>query len=1059
MALRSLLGLSLIAKLTDLAGGVLGRRKALANLKYPTFIYSILQSISHFDALNPEGTGRLLSIKDMYGIRNLRSSLQTQIDNFFVKMKNLSDLLSKTFPNTTMKSTVGLIIPITGLTDLEMATKNRIVYNSLGNKIGIVPENITFQPTSLVNCKINLGPTNGEAATSSAYTIINNQSRPLYENRAEERISDFDSVTIEWEEQQVPGAAPVKKKRENMQVNGPFFSTYDYEGDFKTTEKLGAFVYELDLVRGTGDNFEWLIANGATATNCKIIKKVSRKFKCFTDYTIPSSQIASIQRINNTAVVIFKPNYDWLGDATLPADNPADDRIVKNQPLVVRATGALADFSGAYRIISADRRNRTITYQNVSASGPTTPLIVDPNIEISVFPFYSEKFRQGESVNLTILDHVTKIPKFYKDLIVGEDITEGSFKGFYLYGKDDVTYSVMYHYENVLNWGNRQAGIINNFPNTKLQAGAKSFTARQFIRGYSSSSMPSVQHGNTFGTHTKSLWNRNTRNQSGVTLGISFPGEVQINGSLEIQRMLAFGTSSALVKNPVLGSGSVISPFYEYFNKEKELTHFFRLKIGAVTGFLPANTFEEQVFKHNREIESRGGTFTETAIVALDKFYTAGNKFIFVGGSTLKASANQLNVFFGDLFQPLLRITSPVTGDTYKGQYANISQTKPGLVPLKTIPATTQETSNVELNKYYATLTGPNSEFSTFAEDRLSPAQTFNWAFNAIVPKQANIFDSSEDLQIVVPTNKNTIILVFRFRTDWAESRPDNGAVVDDTTPQVIMGQGIDFELLKTRLAGQTSDTYFRDNGLGWLLYSKNYTTEDREIFFTNPGPFTNMVDTGSGVSFVGGFSEPTRVAGFDTNVVLPNKFKTEKWYFLAMTFKTTNSDNTTIMSDVDMQNKQSGTPRLNFYPNGQSGFAPTQTFLNEMRPTEVSFFIGSGTDQLIASNPSQNSMKIIRGFPKMGTSTNRYGRTFGVGLPLTGNQFIFEKSGYSNLQWWQTALPLPFRSHAKYRVSCPIDVAFLGQISDIVLQSQLLEMYKSLRNGTFKNFGWGDPV
>jgi len=1038
----------------------LGRRKALANLGFPNYIFSVLKSIANNDSLNPEGTGRFLSLKDMFGIRNLRSSLQTQIDNFFVKIKNLADLLSKIFPNTTMKSTVGLIVPVSGLTDLEMAFKNRVIYNSLGTKLGLTPENITFYPTSLTTCKINLGPTNGDSATSSAYVFINNQSRPLYENKAEERISDFDSVTVEWEEQQQAGQPPIKKQRTNMQVNGPFFSTYDFwESEFKTVEKLGSFIYELDLVRGSGDSFEWLLANGATATNCKIVKKVSRKFKCYTDFLIPASQIASVQRTNNLTTVVLKSTFDYLGDPNLAIDNPADDRIVRNQPIVVRATGPLADFSGAYRLFSVDRRNRIFTYQNVSSTESSTVLITNPNIEISVFPFYSEKFRQGESINLTILDHSTKIPKFYKDLIVGEDVNDGNFKGFYLYGKDDVNYSVMYHFENAFSWGNRQAGIINNFPNTKLQAGARAFTARQFIRGYSSASMPSVQHGDTFGTSTRSLWNRITRNQSGIVMGISFPGEVQINGSLEIQRMLAFGTGSALVKNPVLGEGSVISPFYEYFNKEKELTHFFRLKIGAVTGFLPANTFEEQVFKHNREVESRGATLEDVAVVALDKFYTAGNKFVFAGGGTLKSSANQFNVFFGDIFQPLLRITSPVTSNTYKGRYANVSPAKPGMVWLRTIPATSEESQNVQLNKYYAAMAGPNFENATITDDNLSPTQNFNWSFNAIVPKQTNIFDPTEDLQAVIPTNKNTIILVFRFRTDWAENRPTNGAVADENTPQVLMGQGIDFQLLQTRFPGQTSDIFFRDNGLGWLLYSKNYTEEDREIFFTNPGPFLNMVNNGSGVSYGGTASEPTRVPGFDANVVLPKKFKTRQWYFLAMTFKTTENDGTTIMSDINMQTRQTATPALNFYLNGQSGFAPTQTFLNDMRQTEVSFFIGQGTDQIVAANPSQNSMKIIRGFPKMGTNTNRYGRTFGVGLPLTENQFIYEKSGYSNKNFWQGAIPIPSRSHPLYRVSCPIDVAFLAQISDVASQPELLQMYKSLRNGTFKDFGWGNPV
>jgi hypothetical protein len=1053
MAIKNLLGLSLSARLADLAGGVLGKRRALANLGFPAYIFSVLKSIAHWDILNNEGTFQNLSNRDMYGLRNLKSSLQAQIDSFFARIKTLETILSKIFPNTVMRSTVGYIEPVTGLTDLATASKTKITYNSLGNKIGTSEEFISFIPTSLTTCKLNLGPTNGDNTTSSA---VNSQGKPLYENRAEEFIGDFDSVTIEWEEQQVAGSPPVKKRRENMQVNGPFYSTQDFQFEFKQTEKGGLFVWELDLVRGTGDSFQWLLENGATATFCKILKKVNRKFKCHTEHFIRKDQIASIQRTQNVTTVVLKDNVDWLGKASLAADNPADDRIVKNQPIVVRATGPLADFGGAYTIFSVDRRLRTLTYLNVSSSQPSTLKIDSPDLEMNVLPFYSEKFRQGESVNMTVINPNTKVSTIYRDLIVGEDQDDFYGKGFYLYGKSDVNYELDRDFEKARSWGHRQAAIINNFPNSKLQASARSFTARQFIRGYASASMPSVQHGNIFGTSVNSLWNRISRKQDGVVMGISFPGEVQINGSLEVQRTIGFGTSSALVKNPVLGAGSVVSPFYEYFNKEKELTHFFRIKIGSLSCFLPANTFEEQVFKHNREVESRGSSLSETAIVALDKFYTAGNKFTFAAGGTMKSFANQANIFFGDLFQPLLRITSPITNDTYRGIYANVMPVKPGFEALRTIPATTQETDNIDLNKYYATLAGPSMEFSSFADESLSPAKTFSYAINAFIPKQTSIFDPAEDSKIVVPTNKNTIVLVFRIRPDWADARPDNGSVEDENTPQVIMSQGVDFELLRTRPAGQTQDIFYRDNGLGWFLYTNNYTSEDRTIYFTNPGPWTNQVGVSS---FSGGVSEPTRVSGFDANVALTKKFKVNKWHFLAMTFKTTESDiaNSPIMSDTDMGIKQTMAISPVFYPNAASGFSPTQNFIDQMRPTQVSFFAGQSTDALVTATPGQNSLKIIRTGIKQGTISTRYNRAFGVGLPAYRAQYFSEKNGYGNVN--QATGSSSRYSHIKYRVCCPMDVAFLAQIGDIISNTDILNMYKSLRTGTFKNFAWGDPV
>lgn len=1058
MALKNLLGLTLAAKLTDLAGGILGRRKALQNLGIPTYIFSILKSISHLDVLNPTSNEQALSAKDLFGIRNLKSLLQAQVDSFLTKIQQISALLSKTFPNNQAKSTIAVLSPVSGLQDLEMSSKIRITYNSQGVKIGETPEPIQFEPVTSTTCKLNLGPTNGVSTTPSA---SNSQSLPLYKNQDFERISDFDTVTIEWEEQQVAGQPKVKKRRTDMQVNGPFYSSEEWWNyDFKMTEKLGNFVFELDLTRGTGDNFDWLIANLSGPVNCKIIKKSDRVFKCATNCTIPSSLIASIQRTDNLTTVIFKDTYDFLGDPALAANNPADDRIVKNQPIVVRATGLLADFAGSYRIQSVERQNRLLRYQNISASEPNTTVIQNPNVEISISPFYSEEFRPGETINVTVTDPNTRNAVLYKDFIVGESFIDGPFKGFYLYGNSNVNYSLMYHFEKALSWGFRQAAIINNFANSKLVGGEKSLTARQFIRGYSSGTMPSPQHGNTLGTSKKSLWNRTTRAQSGIVQTYSFPGEVQINGSLEVQQEMAFGTNAALLQNPVLGEGSIVSPYYEYFNKQKDITHFFRLKIGGGVYFLPANTFEEQVFKHEREVITRSSSLSQTAIVALDKFYTSGNKFVFARGGTLKSSANQTNIFFGDIFQPLLRATSETGVSPYRGIYANIMPYREGFVATKELTSPTQETSNPDLNKYYQTINGNALVEHTYVDSDLTPAKTINWAYVGLSPKQVD--GLNEDLSTLVPTNSATIILVFRIRPDWTEARPNNGAVEDQNTPQVIMSQGVDWEVLKTRFAGSTSDTYFTDNGLGWVLYTSGWDNSNREIIFTNPGPWMFLRNTGGTFKWGGTNSEPTRVAGFDSRIALTKRLQVNKWHFLALTFKTTESNTSSaIMTDTDMLLKQTASLTPAMYPNAGSSFVPTQAFIDEMRPTEIQFYVGQGNDQTVSATPGSNLQKIIRGTVKNGTSINRFGRAFGVGIPQTPQQVYGERDGVNNLASWQSQGNLSYarRSHVKYRVSCPMDVAFLAQMNDIMTGSQLAEVYKSLKTGTFKDFDWGSPA
>lgn len=1048
MASTSLLGLAIKSFLADLPGGIVGKTKALVNLGKPSYIFSSLKAIASPDLMSQDSDGYKLVARDMYSLRNIRSALQTQIDAFQVKITAIKNLLSSLFPSSIAKSTVAMIMPANGsLSDLQLKEKTLYQYDANGNQLStFVKDPIKFTPISATECLLDLGTSNGY----SNYILVNGTYKPETKTGPEEAIYDFDVVTIQWVEGAVNGVGGVTKKRFDMQIAGPFYGTEDYSGEFRKTDTgSGRFAYVLKMCRGSGDTFASLLAASAQNVSCTIIKKQERKFICVTNYVIGSSDIASIKRTSNVTTIVLKDGTNWLGNVDLASTDISDERVVKNQPLVVRATGSLSDFAGAYSVLSVNRKTRTITYNNFSSASPTTSTFTTPSVEISIEPFYTTQFSSGDAVSMTFLrTGNNSVVDHYTDLIVGDTYNTGSRKGFYLYGKNEQDYIMAnYYFDSPLGgWGYRQAAFITNFASSSLKGSSKVFTARQFIRGFATPKSPSFSRGNILSTSTKSFWNRTTSNAADVVLGLSFPGQVQVNGSLEVKQQINFNTTAVLSQYPTSLTGtSTASPYYQYFNKEKDLTHLFQLKVGGETCYLPAVSLEDQVFRYEQSFISKQTELTQTAIVSLDKFYTTGNTFTFQKGGDWKSSTNTTNVFFGELFQPLIRNFST----NYSGQYANVMPTKEYWMALNRLPKNANEASNVSLNAYYETM--PSSTFTYYTkEDRsITPSQPFRSAYNGIGAYQ-NTSNTDLDTDTLMPTNAATFFMVFRIRPDWAETQPD--AISGATTPQVIASQGADWETISTLPFGGASTNYYTDNGLGWLLYTKGFDNSNRTLYFTNPGPWNELCDTTSwGVKY----SAPTRKLGFSQELALTKTLAPGLFYFLAFTFETRDASNN-LISNSDMEANYTATLTPSAYPTGYAAYLPTSLSIDNMRPTTINFYAGVGTSGVVSLTPGSNSLKIIRATKRRGSYSNRFGRRLGVGLPHNNDTIYSLQNGWYN--GYVNNVYVPY-SYEKFRVACPMDIAMVGQIDDVMNSAQLGTLFSSLRTGTFSGLNWGTPI
>ena len=1056
MASTSLLGLAIKSFLADLPGGIVGKTKALVNLGKPSYIFSSLKAIASPDLMSQDSDGYKLVARDMYSLRNIRSALQTQIDAFQVKITAIKTLLSSLFPSSIAKSTVAMIMPANGsLTDLQLKEKTLYQYDANGNQLStFVKDPIKFTPISATECLLDLGTSNGYSNS----ILVNGTYKPETKTGPEEAINDFDVVTIQWVEGAVNGVGGVTKKRSDMQIAGPFSGTEDYSGEFRKTDTgSGRFAYVLKMCRGSGDTFASLLAASAQNVSCTIIKKQERKFICVTNYVIANSgsviNIESIKRTSNVTTIVLKDGTNWLGNVDLASTDISDERVVKNQPLVVRATGSLSDFAGAYSVLSVNRKTRTITYNNFSSASPTTSTFTNPAIEISIEPFYTTQFSSGDAVSMTFLrTGNNSVVDHYTNMIVGDTYNVGSRKGFYLYGKNEQDYTIAnYYFDAPLGgWGYRQAAFITNFASSSLKGSSKVFTARQFIRGFATPKSPSFSRGDILSTSTKSFWNRTTSNAADVVLGLSFPGQVQVNGSLEVKQQINFNTTAVLSQyRTSLTGASTASPYYQYFNKEKNLTHLFQLKVGGETCYLPAVSLEDQVFRYEQSFISKQAELTQTAIVALDKFYTTGNEFTFLlpfrKGGDWKGSTNTTNIFFGELFQPLIRNFST----NYANQYANVMPTKEYWMALNRLSKNANEVSNVSLNAYYETM--PSSTFTYYTkEDRsITPSQPFRSAYNGIGAYQ-NTLTQDLETDTLMPTNAATFFMVFRIRPDWAETQPD--AISGSTTPQVIASQGVDWETISTLPFGGASTNYYTDNGLGWLLYTKGFDNSNRTLYFTNPGPWNELCDTTSwGVKY----SAPTRKLGFSQELALTKTLAPGLFYFLAFTFETRDASNN-LISNADMDANYTATLISGAYPNGYNAYLPTSSSIDNMRPTTINFYAGVGTSGVVSLTPGSNSLKIIRSTKKRGSYSNRSGRRLGVGLTYNNDTIYNLQNGWYN--GYVNNVSVPY-SYEKFRVACPMDIAMVGQVDDVMNSAELGSLFSSLRTGTFSGLNWGTPI
>jgi len=1046
------IGLSVNAFFQDLRGGIIGKTKALRNLGLPSYVWTSFKSIANEDWMNPDGQGYRLISRDIFSLRNLRSSLQTQVERFYGLVDIIKGTLSTVFPNTIAKSTVCTIWPSGGSTeDLRISVKKLYIYNLSNGALldGRVEVPITFTPTSRTEGKLNWGRDNG----NSPYVFIGGQVVPVVETSSAQQIYDFDMLTIEWNEGTT--ANPIIKKRTDMAIAGPFFDSQSDYGEFPTTEVgSGVSNYVFDLCRGSGDDFQSLLNNGAVNVPVTVVKKQPRQFGCAISYTIASGAINSISRTNNIAKVMLKSGSGvthWLGQphgVDFPSTDLSDNRILPNQPIIVRASGGLSDFSGAFNILSVNKIENSFTYYNFSPSAPNVPQISTPAIEISVEPFYFQPLRKGESVSVSVIRKGNNaIVDHYTDLVIGDNYNDGVRKGFYLYGKPDVNYRLSYHFEVGSanpSWGYRQAAILTNFANSEIKGSGKFFTARQYIRGFAAPKSPSFSQGKIISTSKKSFWNRLTPKTEGTILGIGFPGEVEVNGSLEIKQQVNFGDGALLTEFPSSLSGqSTASPFYDYFNRQKKITHLFQLKVGGEICYIPAVSLEEQVFKYEQVVISRQATLTQTALVLLDKFYTSGNTFVFPQGGIFRSSTNHTNIFFGELFQPLIR-----SATKYSGFYENTMPFRDGwktysgkLKPNKT------EVTNPNLNQYYEALSAENISAATGDNFYASPRFSWRSFYNAISASQPLTGNTADLTTTLVPTNSATIIAILGIRTDWATEQPEG---LDDTAPQSIVGQGVDWDLIEHKPTVGGSTEWHVDNGLGWLLYTNGVNLTNRSLYFTNPGPYLHLTNTSFYGPKVGQI--PERNLDYDKNLMLTKKLSPNLFYFIAITFETRVNGNLVTNEVMNTSYTAQLTPS---YPNGGSnfGFLPTTSFVNGVTPTTVKFYMGSGVSSLLNVTPGGSAnVKIIRASQRTPSYLNRFGRRLSVGI---------SESTMSNMtNGWYTGVGGSWFPYAveKYRICCPMNIAFVGVMDDVMNDTQLSTMYSIFRSGIFKDLSWGFP-
>ena len=1064
MATTSLLGLAVRQGLADLAGSIVGRTKALKNLKMSAYIFSKLKSITSYDYGNLDSSQERLTARDIYGLRNLRSPLQAQINSFNLKIAELKTILSTFFSKSQAEATVATIIPLSGAsTDLKLEYKSIYQYDGNGNPLTeFSKENITMTPISSTECYLDLGTTNGGAGFD--YVFVAGKYLPRTKTGPEEAIYDFDSLTIEWKEGPAPAPnttdlRPVKK-RENMQISGPFPSSSQYYGEFEPTNTGGGRIaYVLRLCRGTGDTFASLLAASVIDLPCVVLKKQSRRFGCLLSHTVAAGGIASISRTNNIATIQFVQSELVLGDPDLPSSNVSDNRILKGQPLIIRASGQLSDFAGSFVVASVDRKNRRITFVNVSKLAPTIDGISNPKIELVFESFLKAPLTLGDTVSMTFIARDNNANVYhYTNMVVGEAYSTSAntrtMKGVVLIGDPSVDYIVdNYYFDAALgSWGTRKAACISNFPSSELKGASKVFTARSFIRGFSSLRTPSVTSGQIIGTSSKSFWNRTTPKVSGSILNISFPGEVQINGSLEVKSQISFGQDAVLSKYPVsLYQTSAVSPYYEYFNKEKTLTHFFVIKVGGETCYLPANSFEDQVFKYEQNFISKLSPLSQTAIVALDKFYTAGNYFgnssPFPKGGSWQSSTNTTNIFFGELFQPLVKSSS----SPYYNKYANVMPSKEAWEAMRPLPKHAVETVNPSLNTYFESMPATAFDNLLYTHPYSIPTFSINSGYNSLYAAQEAPSSGSSVIETstVMPTNAGTFFMVFKIRNDYNEVQPEG---FDATTPQVIACQGVDWNVVSHTPGGSSSAQYFTDNGVGWFLYAKGYDGQ-RSICFTNPGPWIGLMDKTKWSSMS---EQPVRKAGFSEEIVMGKKLEPNNFYFVALTFETRGADGN-ILSDFDMNESYTAKLTPSAYPNLNSSYLPSTAAINALRFTTVRVYGGSGTAGVVDMLPSQNQLKIIRTCKTVAPSaTARFSRRLAVGLSVDTTQKTRFQQGWTNGGSRTTNQD----SFEKFRFSCPMDVALVGQIDDVMNEQQLASLYSSLRTGTFKDLSWGaSPV
>jgi hypothetical protein len=126
------------------------------------------------------------------------------------------------------------------------------------------------------------------------------------------------------------------------------------------------------------------------------------------------------------------------------------------------------------------------------------------------------------------------------------------------------------------------------------------------------------------------------------------------------------------------------------------------------------------------------------------------------------------------------------------------------------------------------------------------------------------------------------------------------------------------------------------------------------------------------------------------------------------------------------------------------------------MRPTTINFYAGVGTSGVVSLAPGSNSLKIIRATKKRGSYSNRSGRRLGVGLTHNNDTIYNLQNGWYN--GYVNNVSVPY-SYEKFRVACPMDIAMVGQVDDVMNSAELGTLFSSLRTGTFSGLNWGTPI